>query len=163
MKYGYKIIALFLLISVNAAAQEPASTIPDFTFYTFNKIAFTEKDLAKGKLLFFIFFDTECVHCQHAILYVSEHEHEFDKTAVYLISQDGPEKVNRFMMIYGNNLTGKKNISLLQDTKYDFISKFKPKKYPSIFLYSAKRKLIRYDDNEKNLPEFLQKIKVTGK
>jgi len=41
--------------------------------------------------------------------------------------------------------------------------KFKPRKYPSIFLYSAKKELIMYDDNEQNLSRFSQKINATGK
>ena len=144
------------------AAQTPAATIPEFTFFKFNKTAFTNKELTTNKILFFVFFDTECDHCQHAIQYLNQHHKELDKAAVYLISIDGREKVTTFLNKNGNNLMSKKNILLLQDTKNEFILKFKPRKYPSLFLYSSQRKLILYDDDEKKLPIYLEKIKSSG-
>ena len=76
---------------------------------------------------------------------------------------DSQEKIAAFMGKYGENLKDKKNVTILQDPKYDFMLKFKPRKYPSIFLYSAKKELIMYDDNEQNLSRFSQKINETGK
>ena len=160
MKYLLRAIIFSLLISVNVAAQKPAATVPDFTFFKFDKTAFTNKDLTAGKILFFVFFDTECDHCQHGIQYLNQHQKELAKAAVYLISMDSKEKVTGFLSKYGNNLTGKKNILLLQDTKNEFILRFSPRKYPSLFLYSPQKKLILYDDDEKNLYRFFEKIKA---
>ena len=151
---------LSLFISVNVAAQTPAPTIPDFTFFKFNKTAFTNKDITAGKILFFVFFDTECDHCRHGIQYLNQHQKELAKAAVYLISMDSQEKIAGFLSKYGNNLTGKKNILLLQDIKNEFILRFSPRKYPSLFLYSLQKKLILYDDDENNLYKFLEKIKT---
>ena len=159
MKYFIPSI-LILFFSVNVAAQTPAATIPDFTFYKFDKTVFTNKDLATGKKIFFVFFDTECDHCQHGIQYLNQHQKELDKVAVYLLTMDNQVKVNAFLGKYGNNLINKKNIQLLQDTKNQFILKFSPRKYPSLFLYSPQKKLILYDDDEKNLYQFLEKIKI---
>jgi cytochrome oxidase Cu insertion factor (SCO1/SenC/PrrC family) len=160
MKYLIQTIILSLLISVNAGAQIPAATVPDFTFFKFNKTPFTNKDLTAGKKIFFVFFDTECDHCQHAIQYLNQHQKELDKAAVYLISLDKQEKMTAFLNKYGNNLNGKKNILILQDTQNQFIRRFTPRKYPSLFLYSPQKKLIMYDDNEQNLYMFLQQIKA---
>jgi cytochrome oxidase Cu insertion factor (SCO1/SenC/PrrC family) len=161
MKYLLQTIVLSFFMSGIAAAQTPAATIPGFTFFKFNKTAFTNKDLASGKIVFFVFFDTECDHCQHAIEYLNQHQKELDKAAVYLISVDGREKVAAFLSKHGSNLNGKKNILLLQDTQNEFILKFKPRKYPSLFLYSPQKKLMLYDDDEKKLPVFLQQIKTS--
>ena len=65
MKYLLPAIILCFFTSMSVAAQVPAATVPDFTFYKFNKTAFANKDLSAGKILFFVFFDTECDHCQH--------------------------------------------------------------------------------------------------
>jgi thiol-disulfide isomerase/thioredoxin len=159
MKFFIPTIILSLFISVNIAAQTPAATIPDFTFYKFDKTAFTNKDLATGKKIFFVFFDTECDHCQHGIQYLNQHQKELDKVAVYLLTLDNPAKAAAFLGKYGNNLINKKNILLLQDTKNQFILKFSPRKYPSLFLYSPQKKLLVYDDDEKKLPVFLERIK----
>ena len=159
MKHSFAAILFSLFIMGSATAQIPAATIPDFTFYKFNKTAFTNKEIATGKLLFFVFFDTECEHCQHGIQYLNQHQKELANAAVYLISLDNREKVTAFLNKYGSNLTGKKNIQLLQDVNNQFILRFKPRKYPSLFLYSSQKKLLMYDDDEKKLPDFLTKIK----
>ena len=159
MKKLSNVLVLLVFMSISTVAQKPAATIPEFNFFRLDKTSFTNKSLEKGKLLFFVFFDTECDHCQHAIKYMNEHYAKFNKVAVYLITQDVKSKIDLFMNKYGQNLRGRKNITLLQDLNLEFIQKFKPRKYPSLFLYSADKNLILYDDNEQNFPEFLKKIK----
>jgi len=154
---------LFLagIITMQASiAQTPAAVIPDFTFYKFNQAAFTKHDLPIGKPSFFIFFDTECDHCQHAIVYLNQHCNELSKAAVYLVSLDSREKMSAFLNKFAGRLLLQKNVLLLQDKKNEFIGKFTPRKYPSLFLYSAKGRLLLYGDEEKGLPVFLQKIKA---
>ena len=163
MKSIYITVIAILVFTINLSAQVPAETIPSFMFKRLNKNAFTNKDLEPGKLLFFVFFDTECDHCQRAIQYIGQHYGEFKKTVIYLITLDSVEKITQFMKKYGGNLNSKKNVTLLQDTKYEFMNKFKPRKYPSLFLYSSKRKLIMYEDNEQNLFRVLEYINPTAK
>jgi peroxiredoxin len=162
MKYIFKTLVLLLLVSAIVSAQGPAKTIPEFSFFKLNKNSFTNKDLEPGKMLFFVFFDTDCDHCQHGMQYINQHYQEFKKTALYLITLDSQEKITGFMNKYGNNLKDKKNVTILQDPKYEFMRKFRPIKYPSIFLYSAKKELIMYDDNEQNLFKFLKQINKAG-
>ncbi len=156
-------VMLFLTTVTNLPAQVPAATIPEFNFFKLNKTPFTNKNLAAGKMIFFVFFDTDCDHCQHAIQYISQHNEEFKKSAVYLITLDSQEKITLFLSKYGNNLKGNKNITILQDLKNEFLPKFKPRKYPSLFLYSAKKELMMYDDNPKNLFRFTHYINKEGK
>lgn len=158
MIYIYRTLVLVLLITINVSAQVPAQTIPAFTFKKLNNGTLSNKDLEPGKLLFFVFFDTECDHCQRSIEYIGQHYQEFNKTAIYLITLDSVAKVAPFMNKYGSNLKSKKNVTILQDTQNEFIRKFGPRKYPSLFLYSAKKELILYEDNEQNLVRFIQKI-----
>ena len=141
----------------------PAQTIPSFTFKRLNKKEFTNKDIQPGKLLFFVFFDTQCDHCQRSIQFIGEHYTEFKKTAIYLITLDSVEKITPFMAKYGNKLKDKKNVTILRDTKSEFIQKFGPRKYPSLFLYSAKKELMLYEDEEQNLSTFIKKINETAK
>jgi cytochrome oxidase Cu insertion factor (SCO1/SenC/PrrC family) len=154
---------LLLMVTIHVAAQAPATTIPSFTFKKLNKTEFTNKDLKPGKLLFFIFFDTECDHCQRTIQYIDKNYLKFKKAAIYLITLDSSEKIKPFMNKYGINLKDKKEITILQDLKYEFMNKFKPRKYPSLFLYSVKKELILYEDNEQNLFRFIQLINAPSK
>ena len=156
-------MAVALIVHTIIFAQEPAKKIPEFNFFRFDKTAFTNKDLVVNKLILFVFFDVECEHCQHAIRFIEDHYNDFRNTALYLLTLDSPEKVAAFLNKFGANLAAKKNITFLQDTRQEFIKKFKPKKYPSIFLYSKSRELLMYDDEEQHLPLFVQKIKNSGK
>lgn len=163
MKFILYTVLCLMSVSVNISAQVPAEKIPDFNFFRLNKNSFTNKDLAPGKMLFFVFFDADCGHCQHAINYLNQHYKEIMETSTYLVSMDSQEKINVFVNKFGANLKDQKNITLLQDFKYEFISKFKPRKYPSIFLYSSDKKLLIYDDNEKNMQVVIEKIKAISK
>ena len=73
---------------------------------------------------------------------------------MYLITLDNKNTVATFMGKHGKNLLNKKNILMLQDTNNEFVVKFGPKKYPSLFLYSSKQKLLLYSDDEKELYKF---------
>ena len=158
MKFLIKTILFLTFISIKSVAQNPAQTIPQFNFTKLDGSVFSNKDLKQGKLLFFVFFDAECDHCQHAITYINKHFSDFKKAATYLITLDNKDKLKNFMNKYGKNLQDKKSVTILLDTKNDFIAKFHPRKYPSLFLYSSPRQLIMYDDNEKNLLNFSMKI-----
>ena len=154
---------LLLIISVKISAQSPAEIVPAFNLYKQDKSSFTNSNLARDKMLFFVFFDASCDHCQHAFQYMNQHHREFDKAAVYFITIDNPANTAIFLNKYGNNLKGKRNITLLIDLNNEFIRKFKPRKYPSIFLYSTQKKLLLYDDDEQNLFRFTQLINAPGR
>jgi len=64
---------------------------------------------------------------------------------------DGLDKMDHFMNTYGSKLKGKKNITILQDRLQQFIAKFNPVRYPSMFLYSPEKKLIDYEDNPESV------------
>ena len=163
MKYMFKFLVLFSLISFVANAQPPAETVPDFNLYKPDKTVFTNKNLETDKLLFFVFFDSDCDHCQRAVLDISQQYSGFKKTAIYLITLDDQEKIKGFMNKYGINLKDKRNVTVLQDPQYEFMRKFRPRKYPALFLYSTDRKLLLYEDNEQNMFRFLQQINASAK
>ena len=157
-----KVLILITLINLfpvlSAKAQVPAPKVPGFTFYQMNKKVFTDKQLIKGKLLFFIFFDVTCDHCQHALQQANLHYKELNKIAVYLVSMDNEQTIRAFLAANAPNLIKSENVLLLQDVNYEFIKKFTPRKYPSLFLYSRDRKLLLYDDNENNMNLFFKRI-----
>jgi len=154
------IVTVFLVASYCSFSQVPAANLPQFSFLKLDNTPFTSKETAANKLLFFCFFDITCIHCQHAIEQISQHYNQFDNTNIYLISLDNKEGMKTFIATHGKNLLGKKNVMLLQDSKNQFIGLFGPRKYPSMFLYAANKKLIRYDDEEQNFPNFLKQLKI---
>ncbi|MES2774847.1 MAG: redoxin domain-containing protein [Bacteroidota bacterium] len=152
------VLSCFLLGGI--IAQTPVTTIPSFSFSRLDKTAFTNKDLATGKQVFFVFFDTECDHCLHAIQYLDQHYQDFRKAAIYMITLDDAGKLGRYIEKHAPGLKLRKNISFLQDVNSEFIAKFQPRKYPSLFLFSKKRTLLRYGDDEQHLPLFTRLMQI---
>jgi len=164
MKLSFQIIILVTLFAGAAHAQQiPAQTLPDFEFSRMDKTRFTNKDLKKDKMIFFVFFDPVCEHCLRAIKSIDEQFKSFQNLSVYLISVDDKVKVNHFVNTYAPHLKAQKNVTLLQDNLSQFISKFKPYKYPAMFLYSTDKKLVVYEDNEETVFRFVNTIKKQTK
>jgi len=163
MKSRIYVVVFFLLITSLLIAQTPAQTIPDFSFSKFDKTSFTNKNLATGKSLFFFFFDCDCDHCQHAMANLNEHYKDYKKAAIYLISLDDEQKIQAFMTKYAPVVNGQKNVTMLQDTRNEFIATFKPIRYPSMFLYSADKKLLDYEDNAESMFRFIKQINAPAK
>ncbi len=157
------ILVLFVLSTIEGFPQTPAQTIPEFTFYKFDKTPFTNKNVTPGKEVLFIFFDVTCDHCQHTISTLSKRISECQKIAIYLISLEDKTSITNFFNQYGKNLPAQKNVTILQDSKNQFITQFGPRKYPSVFLYSAQKKLRLYDDEDQYLEKFFKIISPSKK
>ena len=162
MKIKLFALILGLMLFVKSSAQIPAQILPEFEFSRLDQSNFTNKDLPLSKILFFIFFDSDCEHCQRAIKNINQDYKSFQKTAIYLISMDDKDKVTHFITTYASRLKAQKNIILLQDRKNQFITRFKPKRYPAMFLYSAEKKLIDYQDNEESVFRLVNTVKKSG-
>ena len=167
MRSAFNTFFLLSCISINAFAQingqPPAQTIPHFQFFTFNNKPFTDNDLPKAKTVFFMFFDSDCDHCQHAIKSIGENFQAFKKTSIFLVSIDDQNKINHFMDTYGSKLKGQKNVIILQDKLQQFIVKFNPVRYPSMLLYSSEKKLLDYEDNPESVFRLVNTINKNAK
>ncbi len=150
-------------MSTKVEAQYGTQILPEFNFYKFDKTPVNKKAIPLGKLVLFIFFDVSCDHCRQAINIFNNHYLDLNKTIIYLITLDNKTNVEKFVQKYGTNLYGSKNVTVLQDLKNEFIVKFKPRKYPSMLLYSASGKLLLYDDQPASIGNFLQKINSNQK
>jgi peroxiredoxin len=157
------IFVLCLFSAFDSSAQTPAQTIPEFTFYKLDKTPFTNKNVIPGKEVLFIFFDVTCDHCQHTIGTLSKRISECSKISIYLISLEDKTAINNFFNQYGKNLPSQKNVTILQDSKNQFITQFGPRKYPSVFLYSAQKKLLLYDDEDQYLEKFFKIVSPSKK
>lgn len=114
-------------------------------------------------MLFFFFFDPDCDHCQRAATYLNKQSDNYKGTAVYLVSVANVDKINQFITQYLPAFRNKENVTVLQDAKNEFITKFQPIRYPGMFLYSSQKKLVDYEDNAESLFRFLKPIKASVK
>jgi peroxiredoxin len=157
MKYCLLNIML-LLASSMLMAQTPVKKIPDFVFYRLDKSAFTNKNIQSGKKVFFVFFDSDCDHCQHAVHDINQHYKEFSKAEIYLVTLDNIAKINSFLNKYGPVLINKPNVTILQDLNNQFIADFNPRKYPSMLLFSVKGNLLMYQDDPENMVQIFKQL-----
>ena len=158
MKYRFVLVGCWLLFSLPAFCQVPAQTVPAFEFSRPDKTMFTDKDLPREKMLFFVFFDPDCEHCQQAVKNIDQQADSLHNVAVYLISAEDPGKINRFINTFAAHLKNKKNVLVLHDTLNQFMTRFKPRRYPAMFLYSKQKQLVGYEDNEASVFRFFKEI-----
>ena len=142
---------LLMFFAQLTLAQTPAATIPDFTFFKLDGSSFSTRQMPRGKASLFSFFDVTCTHCQTTMQTLSKHHTELRQLSVYLVSLDRKDAILKFLKKYGPQFLNKSNVTILQDLNYEFIPKFQPVKYPSVFLYNKNRRLEAYEKDEKNM------------
>jgi glutaredoxin-related protein len=151
------IIAL-LLFSGMASAQ--VKTMPDFKFVRMdNGAEYTPKNLTPGKRTFFIFFDTECPHCFRAITEYNKNHQTMNNINIVIVTRDRKDIAIEFLKRVGPSLYAKKNTVAVLDVYNQFIGRFLPKKYPSMFLFGLNKQLIFYSDEESDSPTFIDIFK----
>jgi len=91
---------------------------------------------------------------------LSSHYNDLKNAAIYLVTLDRKDAVLTFLNNYGKPFLNKENVIVLQDVNYEFIPKFQPIKYPSVFLYDKNRKLIVYQKDEKKMLDVVKKLKT---
>lgn len=148
----------FFLITSSVFSQ--VRSLPEFRFFRMdNGAEVTHKNVTPGKKTLFVFFDTECPHCRVAITEYNHNQAKLNDINVFLITRDQKAVVNSFLNEVGTKLIAKKNVTVLSDNQNQFIGKFLPKKFPSMFLFGPNRQLLIYTDEEKDIPVILEKIK----
>ncbi|WP_207424763.1 peroxiredoxin family protein [Desertivirga brevis] len=149
-----------LNVSKPVIAQTPAPVVPDFTLFRLDGTPFSSKQMVANKPLVFSFFDVTCTHCQTTMKLLSSHYLDLRNAAVYLVTLDRKDAVLKFLNNYGPAFLNKDNVTILQDVQYEFIPKFQPVKYPSVFLYDKNRKLVIYEKDDKKMLSVLKKLKT---
>lgn len=158
MKRTSFILVLFLFAFVTFTSAQVKS-IPDFSFARLdNGATFKAENVPAGNKTLFVFFDTECPHCMQAITEYNSKEKILNNINIILITRDAKEDVLPFLKKYGPVLSIKKNTTILSDKNNQFIGKFLPRKFPSMFLFDAGKRLMIYSDEEKDIPVILQMI-----
>jgi hypothetical protein len=149
---------LFSIFSQTAAGQ--AKQLPEFSFKRMTDgNDFTQKNLPKGRKSFFLFFDTECPHCRVAVSTWNDNTSILAGLNAVLVTMDKPSSAVPFLQKNAGKLMAMKNLTLVQDMNRQFIARFLPKKYPSMFLFSESGALIHYTDEEKDIPSIISLIK----
>lgn len=165
MRQTIHLLLGLLFTTVTACAQknnQVPSEIPEFTFYTIDKDApFTRNNFtSNGQNIAILFFDPGCSHCQQEVMALGKNYNSIKDVQIYMVAMQEKNLINAFMTMYGGDLRGKKNVTLLHDKNYEFIAKFKPTQYPATFVYGSDMKLKTYWDGEKKIADILKALNL---
>lgn len=153
------LISLAVLGLSFTETKSQVKSIPDFTFSRMDNGAdFKPANLVPAQKSLIVFFDTECSHCMEAITEYNSKEKMLNNLNIILVTRDAKAQVDPFLKKYGPKISVRKNTTILSDKYNQFIAKFLPRKYPSMFLFDENRKLMIYSDEEKDIPVILNKI-----
>lgn len=153
------LICSFFCLTRVTEAQTPAREIPAFTFFTVDGSPFFSKQIPKDRPSLFSFFDVTCTHCQSTMKTIGSRYGELQHVSVYLVTLDARKEALDFVRKYGPQLLNKKNVTILIDLNKEFLPKFQPQQYPSVYVYNRYGRLELYEKDERKIPLIFDKIK----
>lgn len=157
---AYTVFLFIISVAFSAKAQTRDSIMPGFTLTKISNDSIVTKSQVKGGVkTMFVLFDTSCLQCKYEIEAIGKHYAHFKNMHIYLVSMDDRSSIEHFMASWGKELQGKENVTVLHDTKREFVEKFQPTKFPAMYIYSEKQHLIRYFGGRKELNDVLEAIK----
>jgi peroxiredoxin len=122
----------------------PPAVLPEFVFQGAGGRMVTAADMPKGKAVLIAFVDVECEHCQQVVRHMNDSVALFGRVKLYFVSMAPADRLAGFARKYGPRLTF---AEWLRDPDARYMVKFHPVRYPSLFLYSADKRLLDYEDN----------------
>jgi len=153
-------LVLYIWLGLGSSASGQVKKMPDFRFIHLSGAGtFSPKDLKPGKKTLFLFFDTECPHCMQALSAWNENHAAMDGINTVLLTMDPPSAAIPFLRNFADRIIAKKHVVTAIDTDRQFIARFLPRKYPSMFLFSEKGDLLQYTDEEKDIPSIIRSIR----
>lgn len=153
------VTCLLLFIGVSINAQTPAKEIPEFTFFSVEGNPFFSRQIPKDRPSVFSFFDVTCSHCKSTMILFGDRYADLQKVSLYLVTLDGKKEAIEFVTTHAPQLLNKKNVTILIDLNKEFLPKFQPQQYPSVYVYNKYRRLEHYEKDEKKIPLVFEKIK----
>lgn len=157
-----RIVCLLFLTGMLTGSNPMAQIrkMPDFQFKRMSDGApLTRKALQPSLKTLFVFFDTECPHCMQALSTWNENHASLDGLNTVLLTMDPPMAAIPFLNRYADKILYKKRVLTGIDTDRQFIARFLPRKFPSMFLFSEKGDLLLYSDEEKDIPSLIRLIR----
>lgn len=140
---------VFCSVQINAQTKEGAATIPYFTFYKLNKEPFVRDSISSSQKKLFLYFNSECNHCQKQAKWLSKgmqlNPNVFKNLQLIFVSFEEMSAISAFKDKY--NFT-QANCVFLQDSRVTFDDKFDVNSFPSILIYSKDNTLIKKFEGE---------------
>lgn len=150
---GYKVISK---INYKKEVAEHIKTIPVFSYYTISGKEFSNTDLKDEIPIVFLYFNSECEHCQSEAEQIKNNIEKFEKVQLIFISFEEPKKINAFAKKY--KLIGYDKITFLCDSKVSFTTTFDVNSLPTVIIYDKNKKLLGKIKGEVKIEKIIKKI-----
>jgi hypothetical protein len=152
-------LIILLGVALHASAQlapPPAAALPGFSFLDAGGKRFTNADLPRNTAIFIVFVDVGCDHCQRAVHHMNDSAALFARIPLYMISIADQPSLQAFARKYGPRLKAQ----WLRDPDASSMVRFRPVRYPAMFLYSSDQRLLDYEDNVETLFRIERDIRI---
>lgn len=151
---GYKVVTKIIH---KREVAEHIKTIPPFSYSTINGEIFTNKDLKDNTPTLFLYFNSECEHCQSEALQIQENIAKFKKYQLVFVSFEEKYKIIAFAKKY--KLDTYDNITFLFDKQVSFSTTFDVNSLPTMILYNMNKELIGKMKGQTKVETILKKLK----
>ncbi|WP_395047080.1 TlpA family protein disulfide reductase [Flavobacterium sp.] len=135
---GYKVVTK---IRQKKEVAEHIKIIPVFEYQTLEGKPFSNKDLKENTATVFLYFNSECEHCQSEATQIKEKINQFKNVQLVFISFEEPKQIATFAITY--KLNNDANIYFLCDSKVSFATTFDVKSLPTIVVYDKEKNLLK--------------------
>lgn len=150
---GYKVISK---IKHKNEVAEHIKTIPAFSYPTIKGKLFSNKNLKENIPTVFLYFNSECEHCQSEAEQIRDNIRKFTNVQLVFISFEEQKKIMAFATKY--KLLGYDNITFLCDKQVSFASTFDVNSLPTIVIYDKNKQLVAKIKGEVKIENILKKI-----
>jgi peroxiredoxin len=134
---GFKVITK---INHKKEIAEHIKMIPPFSYPTINGEKFTNKDLKENTSTVFLYFNSECEHCQNEAMQIQENLAKFKNSQLVFISFEQSSKIAGFAENY--KLNHHDNITFLCDPQVSFSITFDVTSLPTLIIYNKNGRLV---------------------
>ncbi|MES2850656.1 MAG: thioredoxin fold domain-containing protein [Bacteroidota bacterium] len=142
----------------SAAILKNIQQIPVFNIHIApDSIAFTNDQLQKDKPFVLIFFNPDCDHCQKETKELLAYKEELKEIQIVMVSALPYKMIKDFYAEY--NIVSMPNIKMGQDATYALGTKYKPGKFPAIFVYDTSGTLAKVFAGNAGAPAIIEATK----
>jgi thiol-disulfide isomerase/thioredoxin len=160
------LLCAFTWIYTNSNAQADATAttlnniqhLPVFKVFTApDSTAYSSEQLNKNKPFVLMFFSPDCDHCQKEAKELLAYREELKNLPILMVSPAPFKEIKAFYQDY--NIAAMTNIIMGQDLNYTLGLKYRPRTYPSIFVYDSRGILAKAFVGNIGVPAILDAVK----
>jgi len=162
-KYHIYHIAIPIILSIGCHSisadkhLKEISTLPTFRFTKLDSSTRIITDsLSLGHAKLFVYFNSDCDHCQRQAMTLLKHADQLTELQVYFITADSLNEVRKFASKF--KFSDHRNFIIGTDYDYTFYAKYLPEKVPFLAIYNRTNKLVRIYEGETNIHSIVSSI-----